>query len=211
MKICIFLAMALASASATKLTFELDGCRTRGGGKCVEGRNIGDHYKSQGARFFDTRNVATGWSSSGGPPHGFAAANGPHSGWGTKPMTISFVKPGTSTSATVDYFGGHFIGPSCSVTVKFYNFAGKLIDTKTVTTLQKTTGFTGWKVNGVAKVVISGSSYAVDDVTYSTPKAVSCPAATNPGAFRVTELTHNHGPASTGKVGDLENCCSGSY
>ena len=109
--IAALLALAALASAVTfpsnrrKLTFELDGCRTRGGGNCVEGRTIGSYYQGEGAIFSDTRNVATGYSSSGGPPHGFSACNGPHSGWGNKPMSVKFVLPGTSRDATIQMFG----------------------------------------------------------------------------------------------------------
>jgi hypothetical protein len=131
-----------SSGSARNADFDF-GCATRSA-SCPEGRDIGAMYFSSaagGATFHDTVNVYVNTQAASGT---FGACNGPHSGWGNAPMTVTFE---TAQAKIGFYYTG---GDSSDMAVTVFDSTDTVIGTYAIT--DKTNAPASGKVSAACRV-----------------------------------------------------------
>eukprot|EP00937_MAST-01D_sp_MAST-1D-sp2_P003831 g3831.t1 len=92
--------------------------------------------------------------------------------YGDRPMTISFVKPGTNEPATVETVGFHVVGHSQRVIVQLLDPYHKSLGNFTLPNggLDARRWY-GFQAPHIAYVRITSTSYAIDDVRFNSPVA----------------------------------------
>ena len=143
---------------SSMVDFDL-GCSRRHGG-CPEGRDMSTKYTNLGVTFKDTKNVYTSWSKS----PGFGGCNGPHSGWGNKPMSFTFTAPKSRV-------GFYYSGPNKDIYVSAFDSSNNLIKKFHITNngggRPDNSRFFGMKGSGITRVDVDGAGYIIDDLRWN--------------------------------------------
>jgi len=154
---------------------------------CPEGKIVGKFYENQGVVFESGNTIATEYSRS----NGFSVGTGEFGKFGSRDMTFSFVLKGTEVPAYVSRVGFYVSGESPLVTVTLFDITGQVISTKHVASeaSRDASRWYGFEALGIAKVVVSASSYAIDDLRFSNPVMIPTMSVATTSAFDSMTIT----------------------